>query len=122
MNDSTPAGGKTACPQKVIECGARLLQARRKAYEAAQAIMEAYDCIDAAFDALPSSLRRMQLGKMKGLLIEASRCPHLVEMAHDEGRKLLGEVGVAEPTDAQLQAARKGDGGPIILGGGGGGR
>lgn len=123
MNDSTSTPSqKTACPKTVILCGASLLAARRKAHEAAELTMEAYNLIEDAFGSLPSGLRTMQLGEAKALLIEAMKMDHLIAMAHDSLRKLLGEAGVAEPTDAQLAAARKGDGGPIILGGGGGGR
>lgn len=101
-----------------------MLLTRRKAQEAADAAMEAFNCIDAAFNSLPSGLRRMQLGEMKVLLIEVMKMPHVAAMAHDVGRKLLGQANVEEPTDSQLMQARKGDGGPPILpaGGGGGGR
>jgi hypothetical protein len=122
MNDSTPSSGKTACPKQVIACGATLLAARRKASEATGLVMEAFNLIDEAAATLPPGLRMMQLGEPKALLIDAMKTEHLIAMAHDLLRKLLGEVGVEEPTNAQLANAKKSDGGPIILGGGGGGR
>lgn len=110
-----------AVSQEVIEAGAALIKARRRASKMQDALNDAFDKIDAAFETLPGNPRRMQIGEALNHLIKAGLAHSEIMMAHNSLRKLLGEVGMEEPTDAQINEILD-PGSVVIAGGGGGGR
>lgn len=109
------------CPQEVIEMGAALVKARRKAAMTGAAVAAAIDKLDGAFQALPTGLRRMELGEALVHLHAANQAEGHLMMAHNSLRKLLAAVEVEEPTDAQINEILN-PGGVSTQGGGGGGR
>lgn len=110
-----------ACPESVVRIGATSVEARRDAYRLRMKLLGADPAIEQAIDDMKRfGAKEMEFSEGRALWLEAARAEFLLGRAHESWRRVLGCYGIAEPTDAQINAILGTQ--VSVQGGGGGGR
>lgn len=112
---------KKPCPQSVKAAGAALLKARRAAADLTELVIAARAAVKATLpEMVKAGAKEMQAGTALDRLMDAARAEGLIGQAHDSLRAVLGDLGFAEPTNAELVAMIESEVTTFGLGGGGG--